>query len=209
MQIKKYLEKWENSLRENRFYKLIIIGLLIAIVSNGYFRRDKTVIITPPEIKKEFWISPNKASDEYTEQMSLFFVTFCSNISPGNVKYFHQIFSKYLTPENYGKIRESLSAEEEYIKKNNISQSFLPGAVSILKNGEVLITGEQRRFIGNEEVRKEKVTYRLKLVLKNWNLYIDDYGVEQEKKPDTSSNNSPTSDNGSGKNSAGNPNDRG
>ncbi|OGP32488.1 MAG: type IV conjugative transfer system protein TraE [Deltaproteobacteria bacterium GWC2_56_8] len=198
MKLQKYVESWENALRENRFYKLVILLLLAAIIANGYFRRDKAVVITPPEIKKEFWISPNRASDEYVEQMSLFFITFVSNISPDNVKYFHQVFSKYLTSDAYSRVKNTLAGEAEYIKKNNISQSFIPGTVTIGKNGVVLITGEQRRFIGNEEVKKGRVTYRLNVVFKNWTLNIDDYNIiEAGNKND---DNAGGSDGGSGAN---------
>jgi hypothetical protein len=59
----KYVEAWENAIRDKAFYKLIIILLGIALITNGLFRSfTARVMVYPPELKKKFWMTPGKAS---------------------------------------------------------------------------------------------------------------------------------------------------
>ena len=81
----KYVEQWENAIRDKLFLKLLALLLALALIANGLFRRaTNRVVIYPPEVKQEFWVGQRSASKQYLVQMALMYLHFLLDIHPRN-----------------------------------------------------------------------------------------------------------------------------
>jgi len=165
MRLSKFLEKWENCLRENTFLKIAIFLLALALIVNGQLKRPVRVIVVPPEVKKSFWVEKNKVSPEYLEQLAIFLVTFNANYSPSSIDYNIKTLRQYITPKAYAKIEQDLLVQKVKIQQNHIAQSFFPKKTVTYpgKTQTVDVLGTVYRFVRNKEIFKGKAGYRITL----------------------------------------------
>ena len=74
MLFRNYLSDQANASQEIRFMRILLAGLLMvilvgAIVVLKLIGNEKTVL-TPPEIKRSYWVSGDAVSKEYLEDMA-------------------------------------------------------------------------------------------------------------------------------------------
>jgi len=164
MRLSKFLERWENCLRENTFLKIAILLLSLALIANGQLKRPVRVIVVPPEVKKPFWVEKNRVSPEYLEQLAIFLVTFNANYSPSSIDYNIKTLRHYISPKAYARIEQELLVQKVKIKQNRIAQSFFPReAVTYHGRQTVDVLGTVYRFVQNKEIFKGKAGYRVTL----------------------------------------------
>lgn len=86
MKFLSYVEKLE---KENRLFYVVVLGLLVVNLILGFllYRAsvDKTVIVLPPNVEKEFWVAGDKLSRAYLEQVGIFLADRILSVSPENV----------------------------------------------------------------------------------------------------------------------------
>ena len=178
----KYVEEWENAIRDKAFYKLIIILLGLALIANGYFRSyTAKVMVYPPELKRKFWMTPAKASREYLEQMALAFLHFTLDLNPENADSFVKYVIDSLEGEKAGEISQSLLTDARYIMDNEIYQVFYPATVSVNQN-EVIVAGNITRKVAGKEVMNRDVHYRIVFRIKNYGIAVTDLGPYDPRK---------------------------
>ena len=164
MRLSKFLERWENCLRENTFLKIAILLLSLALIANGQLKRPVRVIVVPPEVKKPFWVEKNRVSPEYLEQLAIFLVTFNANYSPSSIDYNIKALRHYISPRAYARIEQELLVQKVKIKQNHIAQSFFPKkAITYHGRQTVDVLGTVYRFVRNKEIFKGKAGYRVTL----------------------------------------------
>ena len=175
----KWIKEWKSALAENFYLRVICLLLSIGMIVNVVFLRGKDrLIIVPPKIEKEFWIEDSKSSEAYLEQMGVFFATLAGNMSPANAEYNAKLLSSYLDASSFGDIKNEITAQAAYFKKNNISQSFFPKGTKIdINTGRVEIEGDVIRYIGSVKVSQEKILVIVKLNTKGYHLKIDELYV--------------------------------
>jgi len=172
----RYVEAGENALRDKVFYRLIIILFGFALIANGFFRSfTARVVVYPPELKENFWLTPGKASQEYLEQMALAFLHFTLDLTPENADSFVRYVIDNLEGEKAGQISQALLTDATYIKENSIYQTFYPASLAVNGN-EVRAGGNIVRKIAGKEVINRNVYYQITFRVKNYGLRITDLG---------------------------------
>jgi len=126
---------------------LIALGGLISLVGS-----ERTILV-PPSIDKTFWVTKDKASGEYLEQMAGFITWLMLDVSPGTVDWKRDQLLKYVPPAQYQSMKTKMDLEADRLRRNNASTSFLVQQFTAdEKDQSVLITGRLRRQINGADV---------------------------------------------------------
>jgi type IV conjugative transfer system protein TraE len=171
--------KWElfaDQLADSRIkttvFAALSVILALALVANGLFRGSTVVVMVPPEVDREMWAAGNTASPEYLTKVALPYISYLSNVHPQSVELSFNTFMGFVAPEVAGPISERLNADKAYIIDRQLSRSFYPTSVQVVKDTVTLI-GVERRFIAGTMVADaDKRYYRLKIRMKDWKPQI-------------------------------------
>ena len=182
MRFDQFIKNWKALLVENFFLKVATLMLLIGLILNGtFFKKDTIVMMSPPEVREEFWIGKADASEEYIEQMAVFFATLGGNLSPSNAAYNVNALLQYVTPGVYGEIKNSLMGEALSIIENNVTQAFFPNDVKV-DGTTAIVTGKTVRKIGSAKPLTERVMYTMKFVINHYKIYLDELYIDYPDK---------------------------
>lgn len=182
MRFDKFIRDWKTLLAENFFLKATTLLFGVGLVLNAtVFKKNELIVVSPPEVRAEYWVGKNTASDDYIEQMGVFFATLAGNLAPVNAAYNINALLKYVTPEIYPEIKNSLMGDAMQVIENNMSTSFFPSDVKV-DGDEVIVNGESLRRIGAAKESKERVLYKMKFVVRNYRLYLSELYIDYPDK---------------------------
>ena len=182
MRFDQFIKNWKTLLVENFFLKAATLLLLIGLILNATFlKKDTIVMMSPPEVREEFWIGKEKASESYIEQMAVFFATLSGNLSPSNAAYNVNALLQYVTPGIYGDIKSSLMGEALSIIENNVTQAFFPNDVKV-EGTTATVKGKTIRKIASGNPVTEQVIYTMKFVIDNYKIYINELYIDYPDK---------------------------
>src|SRR4051812_27315938 len=87
----------------------LVLALAIVIALIGTVR----TVIVPPSPSKSFWVTSDRASTEYLEQMGSFVAWLVLDVTPSSIDWKRDVLLGYVDPEQYGvlKIRQDVEAE--------------------------------------------------------------------------------------------------
>ena len=161
-----------DQLADSRTKTLVFAGLAVvlalALLANGLFRGGTVVVMVPPEIDREMWAAGNSASPEYLTKVAMSMISYLATVHPESVDLSFKTFMGYVHPDVAGAIQERLKADKAYIIDRQMSRSFFPTQVQVVKDTVSLI-GLERRYIAGTLVKDgEKRYYRLKIKMQDW-----------------------------------------
>lgn len=185
----RWIKNWKSALAENFFLRSAVLLLGVGLILNATVLREETkIVVVPPTLTNEFWLERNRASETYIEQMAVFVATLAGNLSPRSAEYNVDALLKYMEPTRMIEVRDDLKAQAEYIKKNNIAQSYHPSGSQIdIDKQSAVVEGTVVRHVGSIKVSEEKMAVHMKFKLSDYFLRVTDLYVEypdREKKPD-------------------------
>ena len=122
-------ERHQNDLRVQRKANrtlgavLALLGVcqLISLVVIASIVGSERTVIVPPNIDKSFWVSKDKASREYLEQMGYFLMQLTLNVTPQSVDHQAKLLLQYAAPASFGELRTALLAAAERLKRDGAS----------------------------------------------------------------------------------------
>jgi len=147
MKFREFFSTWDGIVRENRFHRLVIGGLIISnvLAALAAFRTERSVILVPPGLNKEVEVTRNRASAEFKQAWGLFLSELLGNITPGTVDFIRQTLAPMLASSIYQEVMEDLTRQVEEIKRNQVSLSFQPAEVLYEEETDkVFVTGRLR-----------------------------------------------------------------
>lgn len=181
MKMDQFLKTWEGTLSENRFSRLIIIGLIIAIilVSIKAFSRDSMVTIQPYTLTEEAWVMENQASQSYKEAWALLLATLTGNVTPGTVGFIRERLEPLVAPGIYREVMEAIEVQALYISKDRVTMRFEPRSVEYEPERDVVYVYGESYLTGasGESVRDDR-TYEYQININNFKpmiMHIDTY----------------------------------
>jgi conjugal transfer pilus assembly protein TraE len=80
----------------------------------------------PPSINKTFWVTRDKASSEYLEQMGSFIAWLVLDVTPASIDWKKDILLGYVEPDQYGPLKTRQEVEAERLKRINAATVFAP-----------------------------------------------------------------------------------
>ena len=99
-----------------------ILALIVILNLLGTVR----TVVVPPSIDKTFWVTRNKASSEYLEQMGSFIAWLVLDVTPASIDWKKEILLGYVEPEQYGPLKTRQEVEAERLKPVSYTHLTLP-----------------------------------------------------------------------------------
>jgi type IV conjugative transfer system protein TraE len=155
---------------------LVVLGLVVALIANGFFARQVVVHVAPVDVTRPYEVTDRSASPEYLKQMALSLTPLFANVTPSSVDVSHAAFRRYLAPRAYGAISEALTADAQYIKQYQVARVFWPDQVE-QQGDRVTLIGREHRMIGHNKVAEEERAYTLRLQMRDWQVQVVDLAV--------------------------------
>jgi conjugal transfer pilus assembly protein TraE len=135
----------------------LILSFLIILLSG----RER-IILMPPTMKNDMWVSTQTASPDYFSRMSLFISELALNLTSDNVDYQQELLLRYVDPSYYVVLKPQLVAQADRIKKDHITTAFFAEPPKVdSKNSEVLIAGDLKSYVGDTPLPTKHVSYRI------------------------------------------------
>ena len=165
-----------DQLADARIKTVVFAGLsgvlALALLANGLFRGGTVVVMVPPEVDREMWAAGNTASPEYMTKIAMPIIGYLSNVHPESVDLSFRTFMGFVHPDAAGGIQERLNADKLYITERQLSRSFFPTQVQVVKDTVTLI-GIERRYIAGTLVKdNDKRFYRIKIKMQDFKLMV-------------------------------------
>ncbi|MBP6103518.1 MAG: type IV conjugative transfer system protein TraE [Gammaproteobacteria bacterium] len=152
----------------------VLCGLLGA--SNFYLIGKERIIIAPPIIHREFWISTDAVSDHYLEQMSQFFAGLLLNVSPSTFAVNAEHLLAHVVPERFSSLKTQLVQQQMELERRGMSTSFHINRFKIdRKKLLVELQGELKILVANTPVESSTKIYSLKFVQQQGRLWIQSF----------------------------------
>lgn len=188
MLFKKYLSDRDNANEEIRFLRLLVAGLVVAIViGSGAVLRligtEKT-ILTPPEIRRSFWVSGDAVSREYLEEMAYWYAGLALNITPSVADYQNGLFLKYAAPSESGRLQAEMGARAEFLRKNNTATFFsVHNVTPDERNQRVALSGTLHTWVADKKASERNTTYLVGFQFINGRLHVSDLKETSDQNP--------------------------
>lgn len=168
MNLKLYVDQLTDARAKTGIFIGLSVLLGVALVTNGLFRGGTVVVMVPSEIDREMWAAGNSASPEYMTKIAMPIIGYLSNVHPESVDLSYKTFMGFVHPDVAGAIQERLNADVAFIKDRQMSRSFFPTQVQVVKDTVTLI-GLERRYISGTLVKdNDKRFYRVQIRMDNW-----------------------------------------
>lgn len=126
---------------------LLCIVVIVSIVGS-----DRTVIV-PPNIDKAFWVTKEKASREYLEEMGAYVAWLMLDVTPSTIDWKKNLLLNWVAPDQHAAMKTKMDLEADRLRGNNASTFFLPQQLAADEAKQsVVITGRLRRQINGADV---------------------------------------------------------
>lgn len=166
MNITAYQAELRKMIEKRNGYLILSSGLLILclILSLGiiFLSGRERIILAPPTMSKDIWISAHSASPEYFSRMTLFLSEVALNLTADNVDFQQELLLRYTDSSYYSVLKPQLVAEADRIKKEHISTAFFPVDIKVdSKHAETVITGDLKSYVGDTALPTKRVSYHV------------------------------------------------
>src|ERR1700754_4534002 len=154
-------ERHQNDLRAQRktnralgtIIALLSVCQLLSLVLIVNILGSERTVIVPPSIDRTFWVTRDKASREYLEEMAGFVAWLMLDVSPSTVDWKRNVLLNWVLPEQHAAMKTKMDLEADRLRSNNASTSFLIQQLTAdEKEQSVVITGRLRRQINGSDV---------------------------------------------------------
>ena len=152
-----------------------VLNVLLGI-SVFHLKDKERIVVTPPVIEREFWVSADRVSDSYLEQMSEYLIGLILNVTPSNFGVRSEHLLACVEPANYGIIKEKLIREQQEIERRGLSTVFhITAFRTNATELEVEVKGILKSWIGSAEADSKEQAYKISYSYNSGRLKITDF----------------------------------
>ena len=138
----------------------LIASLVVALVIIVKLIGMERTIIVPPSVEKTFWVTKDRVSREYLEQMASFIAWLVLDVTPDTIDWKKDILLNYVSPEQHGLMKARQEVEAERLKRINASTSFLPQQLVANDHDQtVAVRGRLRTQVNGQETTTDTKAY--------------------------------------------------
>ena len=193
MKLDKFTSERDNQRAEILFMRIAVGGLVLALLANAgaslSVAGSERTILVPPEVHKTFWVSDQKVSAEYLEEMAYWYAGLVLNVTPHLADYQKNLFLKYAAPSDYGRLQAEYGARTDFIRKNNASTQFSPQSVMPDEAAmKVALTGVLLTWVGDKKASEKQTTYVVGFRYLNGRLHVSEFKETSDQDPFGASN---------------------
>jgi conjugal transfer pilus assembly protein TraE len=175
MQYKKYLDSWNGSLKENRYSRWIIAGLLLSniVLVSGLMARNETVVLVPSSLDARESVSINDASSGFKEAWGLQVAMLLGNVTPQTAPYVSSHLGGLASPSVYKTLMSELESQSEKLKKEQITIQFTPVNVFHVADQDLVVVSGQYTVRGaRNEAKSDIRTFEIGVDIANYGARI-------------------------------------
>jgi conjugal transfer pilus assembly protein TraE len=133
-----------------------VLAMAVALNLLGAVR----TVVVPPSINKSFWVTRDKASGEYLEQMGSFIAWLVLDVSPSSIDWKKDILLGYVEPDQHGAFKTRQELEATRLKRINASTSFAPQQLVPSEDAQSLVVrGRLRTLVNGVETANDLKAY--------------------------------------------------
>ena len=193
MKFSKFTAERDNQRAEILFMRIAVAGLVLALLANAgaslSVAGSERTILVPPEVHQTFWVSGQKVSTEYLQEMAYWYAGLALNVTPHVADYQKNLFLKYAAPSEYGRLQAEFGARTEFIRKNNASTQFSPQSVMPDEAAmKVALTGVLLTWVGDKKASEKQTTYVVGFRYLNGRLHVSEFKETSDQDPFGASN---------------------
>ena len=193
MKFSKFTAERDNQRAEILFMRIAVGGLVLALLANAgaslSVAGSERTILVPPEVHQTFWVSGQKVSTEYLQEMAYWYSGLALNVTPHVADYQKNLFLKYAAPSEYGRLQAEFGARTEFIRKNNASTQFSPQSVMPDEAAmKVALTGVLLTWVGDKKASEKQTTYVVGFRYLNGRLHVSEFKETSDQDPFGASN---------------------
>lgn len=144
MELRKLLRTWEGTQVENKWNRLFIVGLICALIIVGIkaFSKETVVVMQPPTLHEEAWLSSRDSSRSYQESWGVFMATMLGNVTPATVDFLKERIGPLVSPAIYSEVMGALELQATQIQNDRVSMRFEMSQVAYEEEtGKVFVYG--------------------------------------------------------------------
>jgi len=166
-----FLRTLEGHEAENRFSRIIILGLLVVcvITSLAAWRTERSIILVPPTLTKEVEVTRTAASNEFKESWGLFLAELLGNTTPANADFLKTAIEPLLAPVIYRTVLDAMTDQIRAIKMDRVAISFTPRHVAYeTETNKIFVSGELKSQGPSYKPDIKPRTYEFIIAIKNY-----------------------------------------
>jgi conjugal transfer pilus assembly protein TraE len=138
----------------------LLVGLVVSLLIIMKLIGMERTIIVPPQVEKTFWVTNDRVSKEYLEQMASFIAWLVLDVTPATIDWKKDILLNYVSPEQHGLMKARQEVEAERLKRINASTFFLPQQlVANDQDQTVAVRGRLRTQVNGQETATDTKAY--------------------------------------------------
>jgi len=146
-----------------------VVALLVILNLIGTVR----TVVVPPTIDKTFWVSRDKASGEYLEQMGGFMSWLVLDVTPSSIDWKKNILLGYVEPDQYGALKTRQEVEAERLKRINASTMFMPQQLVPSEDKQsVVVRGRLRTLVNGFETANDLKAYLIEFSFNGARMHL-------------------------------------
>lgn len=137
-------------------------GLLLALAIIINLLGTVRTVVVPPSLSKSFWVTADRASSEYLEQMGSFVAWLILDVTPSTIDWKKDILLGYVDPAQYDPLKTRQEVEAERLKRINAATAFAPQQLVASEDTQSLVVrGRLRTLVNGYETANDLKAYRI------------------------------------------------
>lgn len=147
MNFKDFFSTWDGLVKENKFHRFVVMGLLVSnvLAALAALRTERSVVLVPPKLTAEVEVTRNRASANFKQAWGLFVAELLGNVTPESIDFVRQALAPMLDSSIYREVMDDLVRQIEDIKRDRVALSFQPQeALYEPETDKVFISGRLR-----------------------------------------------------------------
>lgn len=171
MEIKKYLEEKANLALTVRLLKIVVSILAFALCVNSfilyYVYKNERVVIVPPTVSTQVFVSGSDASDEYLIAMARYIAQLGLNYTPAIARVQFNDLLKMFVPQSFPSYKNVFYELAGRVESGNVSSAFYVTRVKVNRDNKTLIVSgvlnqwtQDKKFI-TDEPRQYMIKYQI------------------------------------------------
>ncbi|MCL1960262.1 MAG: type IV conjugative transfer system protein TraE [Desulfovibrionaceae bacterium] len=150
--------------RRNRGLGLAVgalaIGQILTLAALLNVMGSQRTVIVPPTLNKSFWVTDEKASGSYLEQMGTFIAWLILDVTPATIDWKKDVLLGYVEPAQYAALKSRQEVEAERLKRINGATAFSAEQLAAGKDGQsIVIRGRLRTLVNGFETANAPKAY--------------------------------------------------
>ncbi len=148
-------------------FAMLCLGIASVVTTCGSLKamNSQKIVLVPPQINKQMWISGNKASDEYLKEFARYIAGLAFSYHPGTVrKQFSELLTMY-SPGEYQNAQKVFYALANKIEEARVASTFYVNEISNWENRTIEVKGYKTTFFPDKTSEEIQASYYIEYVV--------------------------------------------